>query len=134
MELTIEGLTTAQASGPITIELPPYMYLLEAEEMVEARVADNRADLILAAGRHPTGNILFITGDGYIREIDCDEHKIPNGPVNPVDFGQTICVHLGKGETYEIAADWALENAQTLLAAGVLGGDSKGARITYVDE
>jgi len=117
MELTLSGLTSAQFEGPVTIELPAYMYPLEPEEMAEARVADNCAQLAFAAGRHPDGNILFVTGDGTIREIDSDKWKLPKGAVTPIDHGQTIAIHL-KDKTYELATDWAIENSSSLLSTG----------------
>lgn len=134
MELSLEGLTSASfEGGPITIELPAYMYPLEPEEMSESRTAENRGDLALAAGRHPGGNILFVTGDGYIREIDCETHKdLPMGAVTPADFGQTLVIHARK--QYEIAVSWAIDNSISLLSAGALSSGPKGTRIRYVDE
>jgi len=135
MELTLEGPTTAHASGNLTVELPRYMIPLEPEEMHDSRTAPNKAQLALAAGRHPNGNIMFITGDGTIHEIDCQKQgDLPKGAVYPIDNGLTIVILHPGHKPFEIATDWALENSSTLLSAGVMVATTKGRRITYVDE
>ena len=63
MELTIDPHASIHAAGPVTIELPAYMRVLAPKELEVARVAENRADLIFAAGRHPSGDIVFISSD-----------------------------------------------------------------------
>jgi hypothetical protein len=111
------------------------MIPLEPEEMHDSRTAPNKAQLALAAGRHPNGNIMFITGDGTIHEIDCQKQgDLPKGAVYPIDNGLTIVILHPGHKPFEIATDWALENSSTLLSAGVMVATTKGRRITYVDE
>ena len=137
MELTLDPHASIHAAGPVTIEVPPYMRLLRPAELKEARTAENRADLIFASGRHPSGDIVFITGDGYIREIDWETQKkewmpLANVDVVPVDHGQTL-EYVMTG-SYEVASDWAIEHSTSLMCFGSLSEGPQGTRIRYIDE
>lgn len=133
MELTLEGHPSMHAEGPVTIELPSYFTVLRPAELEEARTADNRAELVMASGRHPNGDILFLTGDGTLWELSVEsqrEHGLPaaNVRVVPIDHGQTL--HYVMTGSYEIASDWAIDHSIHLLALGTLGP----GRVTYEDE
>lgn len=117
-ELTIDSHASIHADGPVTLELPEYMVLLTPEELAEARVAPDRAKLVLAAGRHPNGNILFVTGVGSIMEIDCKEYDIPGGLVRPTDYGSTIRVEAPDG-CFMFAAGRAIELGTMILSARI---------------
>jgi hypothetical protein len=137
LELTIDPHASIHAAGPVTIELPEYMRLLAPGELAEAKAADNRADLIFASGRHPNGDIVFITGDGFIREISWDfqvQEGMPqaNVCVIPIDYGLTL-KYLMTG-SYEIAAGWAIEHSMSLLCLGALSKGPEDTRLQYVDQ
>jgi len=137
MELVLEVNSAFHVDGPVTVELPEYMNVLPLDEYLEASSAKNRGELVLAAGRHPeSGDIVFLTGYGELKELKVGEQDdpeamsfdIPSGRTKPTDFGQTICVDLEEG-TYEIAADWALDNSIMLINLGVCG-----SKVAYVDQ
>jgi hypothetical protein len=137
MELTLDPHASIHAEGPVTIELPEYMRLLAPRELEEARKADNRADLIFASGRHPSGDIVFITGDGYIREIDWETQMAEGLPkanvwVVPIDHGQTL-EYVMTG-SYEISAGWAIDHSTSLMCFGSLSTGPEGTRVRYTDD
>jgi hypothetical protein len=137
MELTLGGNTSLQTEGTVTIELPSYMVLLPKEELEEARAAKNKHKLCLAAGRHPsTGDIVFLLGDGSIREVTHTRIKgIPMGPVAPVEYGHGIAIENDptKRSTFEIATTYAIDESQPIVNLG-LTATKEGSRAAYVDE
>lgn len=137
MELTIEGNPAAHVEGPVTIELPPWMRLLPPHELAQAKVADNRGSLVVAAGRHPTGDIVFLTGDGQLWELDGETQEKSGMPmfnveVAPIDCGHTI-EYIMTG-SFEVAVDWALEHARSILFFGAMSDGPEETRVRYVDE
>jgi hypothetical protein len=134
MELVIEGHPVFHAEGTVTVELPAYMKVLPAEELEEARSADNRDKLVLAAGRHPeSGDLVFLTGAGELMEVNLEQFQVPpTFLMFPIDHAQTIRIELVDFEGIEVAADWAMRVGKLLINLGTLA-DKKGARVTYVD-
>ena len=135
MELTLEGHTMFHAEGTITIDLPAYMKLLETGELAEACKAENRAELIVAAGRHPgSGDLVFLTGVGELLEVDLNQFDCPaTYDMFPIDHGNTIRIELVEFEGIEVDAGWARRVGRELINFGVLA-DKKGTRVTYVDD
>lgn len=128
MELTIEGHPSFHVEGSVTIELPDYMKLLPDDELEEARTAANRDCLILAAGYHPNGrDLVFLTGAGELLEINARTHSLPHGDAYPYEFGHTVRI-----DSYEIANDWLIENATSIIFLGAMA-EPGGARISYSD-
>ena len=136
MELTLDGHAMFHAEGTITIEMPAYMNLLPADELAEARKADNCADLVVAAGRHPhCGDLVFMTGVGVLMEIDMSDPNfgIPaTFDMFPIDHGNSIKIELVDFEGIEVDASWAIRVGCELMNLNRLA-DKKGARISYVD-
>lgn len=133
-ELTIEGHPSFHVEGTVTIELPDWMHLLPESELKEARTAENRDGLILAAGRHKSGDIVFLTGLGELKELKWDESALPRlGRVFPIDFGQTLRIEVNNHRTIEVSNLWALDNAHSLLFLGSMV-EPEGARISYVQD
>lgn len=128
MELTISGQPEFGIEGPVNIKLPEFMTLLPAEELKES-ITDGNRNLILAAGRHPSGDIVVLTGNGELRELKKGEYGIPEGAVTPTDHGQTLLVG---GDGFEIASEWFVENASLLILFGGLPTGT-GHRVSYVD-
>jgi hypothetical protein len=137
MELTIDPNAELHVEGPVTIELPPWMRMLPPAELAEVKTAANRASLVVAAGRHPMGDIVFLTGDGQLWEIDGEtqqESGMPmvNAAVAPIDCGHTL-EYVMTG-SFEIDIDWALERARGILFFGALSNGPEATRVRYVDE
>ena len=131
MELTIEGHPSFHVEGTVTVELPDYMQLLEPSELEEARTAANRNGLILAAGRHKDGNIVFLTGAGELMEFDWDESSLPRlGRAFPIDYGQTLRIEVNNQRAIETSALWARENARLIIFLGAMA-EPDGARVSY---
>lgn len=131
MELTIEGHPSFQVEGTVTIELPSYMQLLPPDELEEARTAENRDGLILAAGRHPSGDIVFLTGAGELLELDCRLNHVPeSGRAFPIDFGQMLRFEAGNGHVMEVTNLWSIANARQLIFFGV-PVEPSGSRVSY---
>jgi hypothetical protein len=128
MQLTIEGHSRVFVEGTVTLELPVYMRLLPADELEEARTAENRDGLILAAGFHPNGeDIVFVTGVGDLMELNIWQHGLPPVAVEPIDFGQTLRFSVKTG-SYEVSNTWALEHASSILFLGAMA-KPEGARV-----
>lgn len=134
MELTLQGSPAFHTEGTVTVELPAYMQLLPDDELKEALSADNRNELIVAAGRHTSGAIVFMTGDGDIREIDMKQFhvSIPDGRASPTDNGQMVKIELVGFDDFEVSSDWAIRVSKHMLSLGTLA-DKRGARVSYVD-
>lgn len=138
MELTLEGHTMFHAEGTVTIELPEYMKPLEPGERAEALKAENRPQLIVAAGRHPnSGDLVFITGVGELMEVRFNEfipdERLVTESMFPIDHGQTIKIVLRDFEDVEVSAEWALRVGRQLINLGTLA-DKRGARVAYIDD
>lgn len=120
MLLTIEGHPRVFVEGTVTLELPSYMQLLPYDELEEARTAENRDGLILAAGFHPSGeDIVFVTGAGDLMELNIWQHGLPPVAVVPVDFGQTLRFSVKTG-SYEVPNTWAVGHANSILFLGAM--------------
>ncbi len=134
MELTLEGHPSFHTEGTVTVALPEWMYTLPQDEIDEARTAENRDGLILAAGRHPgSGDIVFLTGDGQLREIKRSrlrKEQVPAGEAMPVDFGQTIKVEDGSSQGFEMSNLWAIDNAMGIMFLGAMA-TIEGTRVEY---
>lgn len=132
MELTIEGHPSFHVEGTVTVELPSWMTVLREDELEEARTAENRDGLILAAGRHPSGDIVFLTGLGELKELKWEESALPRlGKVFPIDFGQTLRIEVNNHRSIEVSNLWALDNAHLILFLGSMA-EPGGARVSYV--
>lgn len=134
MELTLEGHPSFGVEGNVTVELPGYMHVLSEPELNVARVADDRADLVFAAGRHPhTQEIVFLTGRGELREIDTEQFSIPDGPARPAPGGRGIVLDPRGHDSIDVSVEWATRVSQLLMDFGTLA-DARGVRVTYVDD
>lgn len=131
MQLTIEGHPEVFVEGQVTVELPKYLHLLPDDELEEARTAENRHGLILAAGRHPNGeDIVFLTGAGDLIELNIWQHGLPPVDVKPIDFGQSLAFTVKTG-SYEVPNTWAIENGNRILFLGAMAQPG-GTRVVYV--
>lgn len=145
MELTIGINPEMHVEGPVTIELPPWMHLLPVDERDEASNAPNRSKLAVAAGRHPVGDIVFLTGDGQLWELDGETQErsgLPmfNVEVTPIDHGLTL-EYIMTGidapfevAPFEVATSWALERARSIIFFGALSDGPEPKRVRYLDE
>lgn len=134
MELTISGHPSFHIEGTVTVELPDWMRLLPQHELEEAAAAENRNGLILAAGRHPEGDIVFLTGVGELKELKWEESGLPRlGYVFPIDFGQTIRIEVNNHRSIEVSNLWSIDNAHSLLFFGSMV-EPDGNRVSYVQE
>lgn len=115
MELRFDGNTSVEVSGTVETGWPRYMRMLPNDEIAEAMTAEQRRKMVLCAGRHPDGSIVFVTCAGNIREITfetCTNYGIPDGDVVPADHGHTLLI---EDALYEVAVDWAIENSRSLV-------------------
>jgi hypothetical protein len=118
MEFELGSGTEATVEGNVDIELPDYVTMLPREELLEAKRASQRNEMIIAAGRHPeSGDIVALTGDGKLLQMRRGFDGIPDGPVIPIDFGHGVAIETGTGY-FEMASDWFVHNSQTILAPG----------------
>ena len=136
MELTIGANPELHVEGPVTIELPAWMHLLPVDERDEVSNAPNRDKLVVAAGRHPMGDIVFLTGDGQLWEIDGEAQEKAGMPlwnveIAPVDHGQTL-EYIMTG-SFEVAVDFALQHASGLIFFGGMSQGSEPTRVQYQD-
>jgi hypothetical protein len=148
MELTLEGVTSMEAGGNVTIELPAYMHVLDKHEFQLARASADKLERILAAGRHPTsGNMVFITGAGDIREIDFTEvfktfeavvcSSISCNDYVPIVEGRSVRVDFNELDIMrpiELDADWCIQQSQLMIALGAAFAGKNGVRVTYLDD
>jgi hypothetical protein len=134
VELIIEGDASMHVEGTVTIELPSYMKTLPSDELEQVRTATNRAQLALAAGRHPqTREIVVVTGVGEIISIDTVQFMIPSGQAWPTNGGLELHIELDDFESLDVDTEWALRVGQQIINLGTLA-DPKGARVSYIDE
>lgn len=136
MELTLAGHPSFHTEGSVTIELPDYMTLLPDVELEEVKTAINREGLIVAAGRHPDGDIVFLTGAGELKELAWSEmsnhDQVPRfGRVLPIDYGQTLRFEASHHRALEVSNHWVLDRAQLLIFLGAMA-EPGGSRVSYV--
>jgi len=121
MELTIAPNSDIHVKGPVTVEVPAYMKLLPTKELELVRVDPDRARIVVAAGRHPNGDIVFITGVGDLREINVETQSSEcidfYALVAPENHGRTIKCYATM-RSCEIGVGWALEHSRSLLFFG----------------
>jgi hypothetical protein len=112
MELELEG-GTVEVSGNVEIELPDYMVMLVQEELDEARRAQARDEMIIAAGRKPDcQEIVVMTATGRLLVLDGAKHGLPEGHVIPTDHGHAVAI---EHEGYcEVTSDWVIANADAI--------------------
>lgn len=115
MELELDELAEVKIGGDAEIELPSYMVMLPVEELIEAKRAAQRDEMIIAAGRHPEGDIVVLTADGRLMELKKGHEGIPEGAVLPMDFGHTVAIETHRGY-HEMAAGWVIDNARLLVS------------------
>lgn len=119
MEFELEG-GSFEATGNIEVTLPDYMVLLPAEELTEARRAIQADQMVIAAGRRPDSDeIVLMTADNRLLVLDGAAHELPKGRAFPTDFGHTIAIdndEFVRGY-FEVAADWAIDNATPIDVA-----------------
>lgn len=111
------------ASGRVTVILPGYMTSLTQHEISELQVAPQRANMIIACGIDPKSkDIVMLTGGGQFLELSTKSFrdKLEIMHCVPDDNGHTI-IFPGPEKTYELAADWAIENAHSLNVSVDLG-------------
>jgi hypothetical protein len=112
MELELEG-GSVEASGNIEVTLPNYMTMLPQEELDEARRAVQRDQMIVAVGRKPgTDEVVILTATSKLMVLKVAEHGVPEGRVIPIDWGHGLAVE--REGYYEMAADWAIANAEPI--------------------
>lgn len=120
MQLELEGDTDVISEGNVEVQLPPYMTMLNTEEMREIKRA-MRADqmtyflnrMVFAVGREPsTNDIIMITFGCKFFRLDATKwcEQIPLGKAVPIDWGHSIS--FGPEHTYEIDVEWALDRAE----------------------
>ena len=108
MELELEGNDSITIIGDAEITLPDYMTMLPQEELNECRENKDQVHLIIAAGRHPNGDIVAVTANMKFMCMKHGEFGIPDGQVEPIDCGQTLRIDE---RNYEMATDWFIDNA-----------------------
>lgn len=135
IELTISEASDVKVEGPVTIELPSYMRALPQHEVDEACASGEACDLIVAAGRHPNGDVLFVTADGAIRSLDHVKEALPPGAAAPIACGQTLGIAVpGLSHAYEISARYAITRSTVLLGTTSIERSAGRARVSYLDE
>jgi len=117
MEFTLDENAAFDITGPVDLELPSYMKMLSPSDLREAQAsATSESALILAVGCHPkSGNIVFLTSDGELREIKRKETDRQIVRVYPKDYGMTVRVEGYEEHAYEICCDWAIENSDLII-------------------
>jgi len=133
MELTIAGSPDLHVEGTVTIELPEYMTLLAPDELKEVQNHPTNNDLVLAAGVHASGDIVFLTVTGELRESNLEGLPAPIVKAWPIDHGKTIVIELQDKELYEIPHFVAIRNSRSLMNFGVMA-KQEGTRISYIDK
>lgn len=115
MELELEGGPAVEVSGNVEVTLPDYMTMLPQEELNEARRAVQRDKVIIAAGRRPedTDEVVILTATNRLMVLRVAQYGVPDGKVIPINWGHSLAVE----GYYEMAADWAIANAEPIDVA-----------------
>lgn len=133
MELTLEGDTSIHVEGSVTIDLPSYMKVLTAEELHEA-ISFKASERIVAAGEDPNSHdVVFLTNRGTLYELSAEEQALPATDAYPIDFGDTLQLRLDELESFNVSAEWAIENSRMIINLGVFA-TKEGAKFTYVSK
>jgi hypothetical protein len=134
MELTLEGHQSFHVEGSIAIELPDYMTLLPPDELKWAQTSDNRDELIVAAGRHPEGDVVFLTAAGELKEISWKENGLPHfGKIVPINRGQALCIEIDERQSIEVNNHWALDCSRRIVFLGAVAEPGK-TLISYLQK
>lgn len=115
LELEAGKASSIVVSGKVAVELPSWMNRLALDEVQEAE-----GDHVVAAGRDPSsGDIVFLTARGDLREIDVEANELRGlgtGPVRPIDHGLTLELELAEPEGFQIDHGWAVEHSTLLIS------------------
>lgn len=84
--------TKVKMSGNVDIHLPRYMTSLTRYHIDQVkRSSKNLSGVIIAVGYEPTsGDIMALTGDGRLIEINAEAHSLPPTHCIPTDHGLTV--------------------------------------------
>lgn len=120
MELQLElgrgGEISLVRSGDVEIEVPSWWASLPSDVIQEVLTCKQAKQMIVSVGRH--GDVItFLTGVGAVMELSTTRFDLPEGDVEPIDYGHTVAILLHGGGTYEMAADWLIESATVLVHA-----------------
>lgn len=113
MELQLEHVFSMKSEGKVSIILPDYMTSLSKETLATSENSFDR--LIVAAGRHPSGDILFMTASGCLYEVRYSEYDLLSGSCVPSPRGDSVRICCNRDEILEIGIDWLIVNSRFLI-------------------
>lgn len=130
MELQLSE-ANVHVTGPCRVRLPDYMVCLDPAANGPGPIGE----VIVAAGLHPLGDVVFMTGDGTLRQVPVDvieRFTVINGGIaaaKPASGGSGIEVTTKVGDRRSLSTAWFLARAEVLLCADVSGNT-----VTFVDD
>lgn len=117
MELELDGASELEVSGNIEITLPSYMTMLPQVELDEVMATKlHQQELIIAAGRKASGEIVLFTASKQVFVLGVGKHNFPDGQVYPIDAGYGIAIFTNGG-FHEVPSIWALRAAEAINIA-----------------
>lgn len=111
------------------VDMPEYMYYLTQEEIDVVSASEDRGKKIVAAGVHPDGSVLLVTGDPEVRIFNPAEYHVPPGLYIPDPDGTTVFLpgtssRWPGGSGFTVDSTWLLDHSQPALSvADVSVGD-----------
>lgn len=127
-----EGLEV-QLDKNCEIEYPAYVSHLSAEEMTEAKLAEDSSSRIVSAGTDPADQkILFFTAEGKIMLFDSKKYHIPDGPSFPANCGKNVYLPNVNGrwpgpvEGFSVESEWMIKKSTSALSGATLDANYKG--------
>jgi hypothetical protein len=132
MELELDKSASITMVGDVEITLPDYMTMLVQDELDECKKASNAHDLIIAAGRHPSGEIVVLSAKMQFYVMERGVFGTPDGSVVPDDCGQSIVINPGANPDFVMTAGWFIDNAERIDIT-YLDGENQSGKPTKVD-
>lgn len=111
MELELDESASISVIGDTEITLPDYMTMLPQDELDECKTADSASYLIIAAGRHPNGDIVALNAQMQFYTLKHGVFGEPGGQITPIDHGLTLRIDE---HDFEIASDWFVDKARKI--------------------
>lgn len=112
------------------VDMPAYMYYLTQEDINIVTSKDDRSRRIIAAGVHPDGSVLLVTGEPEVKIFNPTEYYVPPGLYIPDSDGATVFLPGNKsrwpgGPGFTVDSVWLLEHSKPALnVADVSVGDT----------
>lgn len=98
------------------VDMPRYMYYLTQENIDAVVKTNDKHRRIIAAGVHPDGSVLLVTGEPEVKVFNPNEFHIPPGLYIPDNDGSTVFLPGNSsrwpgGSGFTVDAAWLLDNS-----------------------